>query len=135
MQDLSQHNITNNDKLQEVVVFKSDFELAREFTFWNTEDDFEALEIIANELNKRRKKISIIIFIPIALLTNSLFFIVDNLYGFRWLYFEETKLEMIRQYFAGIIFWTLFPLIIGISCIIKNESLYIVKIISILSFG
>lgn len=67
-------------------------------------------------------------------MTNSLHFIVDNLYGLRWLYFEDTPKEIIKHYFIGILFWTLFPILIGLSCILDNEHIDTVKPISIIIF-
>lgn len=60
MRELNQYNISDLNELLEAVKIKSYFELAREFTFWDITEDFEALNIIAYELNNRLKKTSII---------------------------------------------------------------------------
>lgn len=111
------YNIINIDELKEAIKFKSDFELAREFTFWSSEE----IKLVAKELNNRRGLLSIFIFFLVGLLTNTLLFFTEVQASFRWLYFEDRPNQIVRQYVAGFAYLSILSLFFGIVDFFQNN--------------
>jgi hypothetical protein len=129
------HDITNLEELAKAVKIKTDFELSREFVFWDKKDSLEDLKLLAKELYFRRGYLSRITFFFVALLTNTLMFFVEVMFSSRWLVFEDKPKDILRQYLVGVAFLSLLPFVAGLIGYFTYGTFYVFAFFAMVIYG
>lgn len=111
---------------------KTDFELCREFTLWDPQEDAALLKEICRALKRRHPQRPLVRFALIALMNNCILLFIEAIYNDRCDYFEDSAGDVRRQALLSITFLFLPTLIVGTLIYLRNRSITAVTVMGLL---